>query len=261
MSFAGPWGSRVVATTHYAELKLYAMRTKGVINASCEFEVETLRPTYRLLIGIPGKSNAFAISRKLGLSEDIIKKAGDMVSQSDKDFEDVLSQLEVQRQQMESARQEAERLRQETQEIRNESEAFHQQIQKERDKAMEKARREAQEILDDARRTANQVSEELKQLRKQMRDAADAQGVNQRQADLRRSINEAEERLSVHNQPGGTPPSPPGPCSWVIPVELLKLGTKASVDCHQQRRYVYATGGNPEADSQTRGGLSAGGRQ
>lgn len=228
IEFCRTMGSRVVATTHYAELKLYAMRTKGVINASCEFDVETLRPTYRLLIGIPGKSNAFAISRKLGLSEDIIKKAGDMVSQSDKDFEDVLSQLEVQRQQMESARQEAERLRQETQEIRNESEAFHQQIQKERDKAMEKARREAQEILDDARRTANQVSEELKQLRKQMRDAADAQGVNQRQADLRRSINEAEERLSVHNQPVERP-QPTRAVQLGDTVELLKLGTKASV--------------------------------
>ncbi len=228
IEFCRTMGSRVVATTHYAELKLYAMRTKGVINASCEFDVETLRPTYRLLIGIPGKSNAFAISRKLGLSEDIIKKAGDMVSQSDKDFEDVLSQLEVQRQQMESARREAERLRQETQEIRNESEAFHQQIQKERDKAMEKARREAQEILDDARRTANQVSEELKQLRKQMRDAADAQGVNQRQADLRRSINEAEERLSVHNQPAERP-QPTRAVQLGDTVELLKLGTKASV--------------------------------
>ena len=85
------------------------MRTKGVINASCEFDVETLRPTYKLLIGIPGKSNAFAISRKLGLSEEILKEADDLVDKSDKDFEDVLSQLEQQRQQMELARQEAER--------------------------------------------------------------------------------------------------------------------------------------------------------
>ena len=126
---------------------------------------------------------------------------------------------------MESARREAERLRQETQEIRNESEAFHQQIQKERDKAMEKARREAQEILDDARRTANQGSEELKQLRKQMRDAADAQGVNQRQADLRRSINEAEERLSVHNQPAERP-QPTRAVQLGDTVELLKLGPR-----------------------------------
>ena len=228
IEFCRTMGSRVVATTHYAELKLYAMRTKGVINASCEFDVETLRPTYRLLIGIPGKSNAFAISRKLGLSEDIIKKAGDMVSQSDKDFEDVLSQLEAQRQQMESARREAERLRQETQAIKSESEAFHDQIRKERDKALEKARREAQAILDDARRTANQVSDEMKQLRKQLRDAADAQGVNQKQADLRRSLNEAEERLSTQQRPVERP-KPTRAVKLGDTVELLKLGTKASV--------------------------------
>ena len=111
IEFCRKMGSRVVATTHYAELKLYAMRTKGVINASCEFDVETLRPTYKLLIGIPGKSNAFAISRKLGLSEEILKEADDLVDKSDKDFEDVLSQLEQQRQQMETARREAERLK------------------------------------------------------------------------------------------------------------------------------------------------------
>ena len=228
IEFCRTMGSRVAATTHYAELKLYAMRTRGVINASCEFDVETLRPTYRLLIGIPGKSNAFAISRKLGLSEDIIKKAGDMVSQSDKDFEDVLSQLEAQRQQMESARHEAERLRQETQAIRNESEAFQAQIRKERDKALEKARREAQEILDDARRTANRVSEEMKQLRKQLQDTADAQGVNQKQADLRRSLNEAEERLSAQHKPVERP-KPTRAVKLGDTVELLKLGTKASV--------------------------------
>lgn len=221
-------GSRVVATTHYAELKLYAMRTKGVINASCEFDVETLRPTYRLLIGIPGKSNAFAISRKLGLSEDILKKAGDMVSKSDRDFEEVLAQLETQRQQMETARREAERLHQETQAIREESEAYRAQIQKERDKAVEKARQEAQSILEDARRTANQVSEEMKQLRKQMQQAADAQGINQRQAELRRSLNEAEERLAAQRQA----PERPKPTRAIVvgdTVELLRLGTKASV--------------------------------
>ena len=100
IEFCRKMGSKVMATTHYAELKLYAMRTTGVVNASCEFNVETLKPTYKLLIGIPGKSNAFAISRRLGLAEDILKEAADLVSQSDRDFEDVLSQLEAQRVQM-----------------------------------------------------------------------------------------------------------------------------------------------------------------
>lgn len=228
IEFCRTMNSRVVATTHYAELKLYAMRTEGVINASCEFDVETLRPTYRLLIGVPGKSNAFAISRKLGLSDEIIKKAGDMVSQSNKDFEDVLEQLEAQRQQMETARQEAERMRHETQAIRNESEVYRVQIQKEKERLLEKARREAQEILDDARRTANQVADEMKQLRKQMREASDAQGINQRQADARRAINEAEERLSAQ-QPVRERPKPTRAVKLGDTVELLKLGTKASV--------------------------------
>ena len=228
IEFCRKMGSRVVATTHYAELKLYAMRTAGVINASCEFDVETLQPTYRLLIGIPGKSNAFAISRKLGLPEEILKEASDLVGKSDKDFEDVLSQLEQQRQQMEAARQEAERLRQETAKIKQQSEEYQAQLQRERDKAMEAARREAQEIIEDARRTANAAAEELKALRKQLTEAADTQGVNQRQADIRRSLNEAESRIRA-NQPQQKRPEPTRGILVGDTVELLKLGTKASV--------------------------------
>ena len=228
IEFCRKMGSRVVATTHYAELKLYAMRTKGVINASCEFDVETLRPTYRLLIGIPGKSNAFAISRKLGLSEQILKEADALVDKSDKDFEDVLSQLEQQRQQMESARQEAERLRQETEKIKQQSEQYHAELRKEREKAMEAARREAQTIIDDARTAANQAAEELKALRKQLADSADATGINQRQTQLRRSLNEAEEKLRG-SQPQKERPKPSRGILVGDTVELLKLGTKASV--------------------------------
>ena len=228
IEFCRKMGSCVVATTHYAELKLYAMRTKGVINASCEFDVETLRPTYKLLIGIPGKSNAFAISRKLGLPEDILKEADDLVGKSDKDFEDVLSQLEQQRQQMESARVEAERLRRETEKIKQQSEEYNAQLQKERDKAMEAARREAQGIIEDARRTANAAAEELKQLRKQLQDSADATGVNQRQAELRRNLNEAEDRIRA-KAPEIKRPEPTRGILVGDTVELLKLGTKASV--------------------------------
>ena len=224
IEFCRKMGSRVVATTHYAELKLYAMRTKGVINASCEFDVETLRPTYKLLIGIPGKSNAFAISRKLGLSEEILKEADDLVDKADKNFEDVLSQLEAQRQQMESARREAERLKTETAKIKQQSEEYSAQLQKEKDKAMESARREAQKIIDDARYTANIAAEELKALRKQLQDSADASGINQRQAEVRRSLNEMESRIRSQ-QPKQERPQP----KRGVTVELLKLGTKASV--------------------------------
>lgn len=228
IEFCRKMGSRVVATTHYAELKLYAMRTRRVINASCEFNVETLQPTYKLLIGIPGKSNAFAISRKLGLSEDILKEAGDLVGKSDKDFEDVLSQLEQQRQQMESARMETERLRKETERIKQQSEEFNAQLQNEREKALEQARREAQQIIEEARRTANAASEELKQLRKQLQEQGDTANLNQRQAELRRNLNEAEARLQTKR----TPQQRPKPTRGILvgdTVELLKLGTKASV--------------------------------
>ena len=228
IEFSRKMGSRVVATTHYAELKLYAMRTQGVINASCEFDVETLQPTYKLLIGIPGKSNAFAISRKLGLPEDILKEAGDLVGKSDKDFEDVLSQLEQQRQQMENARLEAEKLKQETAKIKQQSEEYQAQLRKEKEKAMEAARREAQGIIEEARAAANLASEELKALRKQLQDSADTTGINQRQAELRRALNETEDRIRA-NQPEKARPQPTRGILVGDTVELLKLGMKASV--------------------------------
>ncbi len=228
IEFCRKMGCRVMATTHYAELKLYAMRTQGVINASCEFDVQTLQPTYKLLIGIPGKSNAFAISRRLGLPDEILKEADDLVGKSDKDFEDVLSQLEQQRQQMESAREEAERLRQQTAKIKEQSEAYNAQLQKERDKALEQARREAQQIIEDARRTANAASEELKAMRKQLQDTGDAANLNQRQAELRRNLNEAESRLRTQ-EPKKERPKPTRDILVGDTVELLKLGTRASV--------------------------------
>lgn len=228
IQFCRNMGSRVVATTHYAELKLFAMRTDGVINASCEFNVDTLQPTYRLLIGIPGKSNAFAISKKLGLSEHILKQASDLVSQSDKEFDDVLNQLEQQRQQMELARQEAEKLRRETEQIKQQSEQYNKQIQREHDKALEQARLQAQRIIDDARQTANAAVEEIKAIKKQLSENADTQGINQRQAELRRSLNEADSRLNTSAQKEDRP-KPSRDIMIGDTVELLKLGTKANV--------------------------------
>ncbi len=228
IEFCRTMGARVAATTHYAELKIFAMRTPGVVNASCEFDVESLMPTYRLLIGIPGKSNAFAISRRLGLSEDIIKKAQDMVSENDQNFEDVLNALELQRQQMESARIEAERLRLETEQQKKQSDEYYAQIRREKEKAAQKARAEAQYIIDDARRAADEVQQELKQLRKQMREMGQADDLNVRQTEMRRKLNEAQNALTAQ-KPQVERPKPSRAVRVGDTVELIRLGTRATV--------------------------------
>ena len=228
IEFCRKMGSRVVATTHYAELKLYAMRTDGVINASCEFNVETLQPTYKLLIGIPGKSNAFAISRKLGLPEHILKEAEDLVGQNDKDFEDVLNQLEEQRQKMESARIEAEHLRKEIEKTKQRSDEYAAQLEVEKERILAEARAQGRTIIENARRVANEATDEIRSIKKQLSEQADTQGINQRQAQLRRNLNEAESNL----QAGESVKKRPEPTRQIIvgdTVELIKFGTKASV--------------------------------
>jgi len=228
IEFCRKLGVKVAATTHYGELKLYAMRTEGAINASCEFDVETLRPTYRLLIGIPGKSNAFAISKRLGLSELIIDDARSLVSENDVNFEDVLSQLDAQRQAMEQARIQAEQMKLEMERTKRQSDEYSEEIRLEREKAVSKARKEAQLIIDDARRSVNAAMDEIKQMKKQLRDAGALEDMNQRQSELRRSLNEAETRIAgeKESRPLKVSARPPRPGDTV---ELLKLGTKATV--------------------------------
>lgn len=230
IEFCRKLGAKVAATTHYGEMKLYAMRTEGVINASCEFDVETLRPTYRLLIGIPGKSNAFAISKRLGLGENIIDDARSLVSENDVNFEDVLSQLEAQRQAMEQARIQAEQLKLEVEKTKQQSEAYNLEIKKERDKAVAKARKEAQQIIDDARRSVNIAMDEIKKMKKQLKDAGAVEDFNQRQTELRRGLNNAEDKLSQKAtvQPSEKKVSARPPEAGDT-VELLKLGTRATV--------------------------------
>ncbi len=221
-------GAAVAATTHYAELKVYAMTTKGVENASCEFDVETLAPTYRVLIGIPGKSNAFAISRRLGLPDYIIQKAADRIDAENVRFEDVLSQLDLQRQAMEKEKEKAAQLRREMEEARAQAERYRERIEEERRKATEKAQAEARSIIEQARDAADQTFKELNEMRRRQEQARDWVDDNGQRAELRRKLNEADAALGGKKE-DLPPPPPTRDAALGDTVELLKMGTQAEV--------------------------------
>lgn len=165
-------GSKIAATTHYAELKMYALQTEGVENACCEFDVESLRPTYRLLIGVPGRSNAFAISQRLGLSEDIIDHAKSLVQSENKRFEDVIDTLEESRHEYESLTRQLEEKNREIERTRQEVREHKERLSAEKAKEVEKAKNQAMKIVSDVRAQADALMDELNELRKQ-KDKAD----------------------------------------------------------------------------------------
>ena len=228
IEFCRKLGSRVVATTHYAELKLYAMRTKGVINASCEFDVETLRPTYKLLIGIPGKSNAFAISKRLGLSEAVIEKAKAQMDSESIHFEDVLTQLEQKRQQLEKEKAEVDRLYAQREEDARKAREFRTQMERAKENARSRGEAEAKRLLAEAKSVADDTFRELDALRKQQKKL-DAQQMNAQRAEIMHNIKQARDAAGVRDESAEPIPKPSRPIQVGDLVEIPGTRRQAEV--------------------------------
>ena len=189
-------GIKTMATTHYSELKMFALSTDDIENASCEFDVETLSPTYRLMIGIPGKSNAFAISRKLGLDEHIIENASGQIDESVKDFETILADLEKSKQTIEQEQEELLAYRKEIESLRRSLKARQDNIKEKREKTLRNAREEAQRILQEAKDVADQTIREYNQLKKQTNKDTNKKMEHMR-SDLRGRMNKLENQMTT----------------------------------------------------------------
>ena len=193
-------GAMIAATTHYAELKVYATEQPRVQNASCEFDVETLRPTYHLLVGIPGKSNAFAISSRLGLGDEIIEDAKKRIGTDSASFEATIEKLEQTRLSLEKEREEAQKIRKSAEEDARTANRLKAELTVRLEKADEKSRREAERIIEDARETAERTFRELDDMRKHNSKEQDAQRINDARNAMRRSLNEKQSQFQTRNE-------------------------------------------------------------
>ena len=193
-------GALCAATTHYSELKVYALENEEVMNASCEFDVNTLRPTYKLTMGIPGRSNAFAISEKLGLSESIIERATELVSKENKQFENVIDKLEENRMDMEQQRKQAETLRQDMEKKHRDFEASMGKKLADAEKELEKSRDQAKRMIANARAASEFVYSELEQLKKKKESEDFAKDLSRVREELKLKVSKVEEEIAPINE-------------------------------------------------------------
>ena len=189
-------GALSASTTHYAELKVYALETEGVQNASCEFDIDTLRPTYRLIVGTPGKSNAFAISEKLGMSRDIIKRATSLIERENKQFEDVIERLDTNRIEMEREKNKAEALRREFEEFKLKAESDLKIKIAKSEEEVQKQTQKARQILDSARASSEFIFRQLEDIRKQENKDKRYEMMNAAKDEVRKRLRESDALLS-----------------------------------------------------------------